>query len=213
MEGLCDSCKVLDEPLVEVSKANECVNIAEVLQLSPSLCRGNLSQVHMDLPFQDDHAKILNFGLLKIALFRVQVQIIVTKVFEYLACNTTVLLKVKHEDENIIKIHSNFALSNKVSKDGVHHPLECCWGICDPKEHNHGFEQAVVGSKHSFPFIPFLDLYVIVAPAYIKLCEVASTMQLVDNVQCKREQVAVLDQDVVKLPVVLDETKLSILLA
>jgi hypothetical protein len=193
MQGSRDSCKILDELPVEVGKANECANIVEVLWLSPGLHRSNLSQVHTDLPFQDDHAEILDFSLLEIALFRVQVQIVVAKALEYLAYNATVLLKVEREDEDIIEVHGNFAFSNKVGKDGVHYPLECCRGVCHPKEHNCGFEQAAVGSKHSFPFIPFLDPYVIVAPAYIKLCEVASAAQSVDNVRRKWEQVAVLD--------------------
>jgi hypothetical protein len=94
-----DSRKVLDELLVEVSKANEHTNIAEVLWLSPGLHHSNLSWVHTDLPFQDDHAKILNFGLLKIALFRVQVQITVMKALEYLVYNAMVLLEVKHRDD------------------------------------------------------------------------------------------------------------------
>ena len=54
-------------------------------------------------------------------------------------------------------------------------------------------------------------MHVVVAPLDVILCEVLSTSQLVDDISRKREQILVLDGDLVELPVILNEPELAIL--
>jgi len=69
------------------------------------------------------------------------------------------------------------------SEDGVHHHLECGWGVCEAKEHNGWFKQSFQGKEGSFPFISFLDVDVIIPPSDINFCEEGASAQSVNNLR------------------------------
>ena len=56
-------------------------------------------------------------------------------------------------------------------KYGIHHTLECCWGVCQPEEHDIGDIYSKFCFKRSLILILFFDTYVVVSLSYVKLCE------------------------------------------
>lgn len=56
-------------------------------------------------------------------------------------------------------------------EDGIHHHLEGGWRVHESKEHHKGFKKPFGCQKRSFPLVFFLNLDVIVAPSYVKLCK------------------------------------------
>src|SRR5260221_7495909 len=63
-----------------------------------------------------------------------------------------------------------------VPKDVVHHSLKCSGGIAHSKEHDRRFVQSKWRRERCLPSIFFLDLDVIVSPAYVKLGEVCCSL-------------------------------------
>ena len=76
-----------------------------------------------------------------------------------------------HQD--VIHVDCHIALIDEVLKDVVHHPLEGGWTVGEAKEHDEGFEEALICSKGSFPLIALFDLYIVISPTYIQLHEVS----------------------------------------
>jgi hypothetical protein len=55
--------------------------------------------------------------LFKLTLFRMQIEIMYLKAIEDFMNNLTMFFKSAAPNENVIKINSNLALSNKISKN------------------------------------------------------------------------------------------------
>jgi hypothetical protein len=55
--------------------------------------------------------------LFKLALFRTQIEIVSLKAIEDLVNNLTKFFESTASDENVVKINSNLALSDKISED------------------------------------------------------------------------------------------------
>ena len=66
----------------------------------------------------------------------------------------------------------------------------------------------------SFPLVSLLDLYVVVSPLYIQLCEIfgLGVRNLIDNIWYKGKQVGVLHYHHIELAVILDESQFPIFL-
>ena len=62
-----------------------------------------------------------------------------------------------------------------------HECLEGWQGIALPKEHDHGFIEAIGSDEHSLPLVSFLDTNVVVPPSNIHLREVFGSFQFVDE--------------------------------
>jgi hypothetical protein len=88
----------------------------------------------MSLP--DNHAKVVNLGLLKVAFFGFQVQFIFTENLQDFTDGFSVVFKGVREDENIVHVNHNFASKNEVFQESVHCGLEHCKGVGQTKEHN-----------------------------------------------------------------------------
>ncbi|KAF9457350.1 hypothetical protein BDZ94DRAFT_1273475 [Collybia nuda] len=56
-------------------------------------------------------------------------------------------------------------------EDFIHHGLECCWAVCEAKEHYQWLKESVVCAKCGIPFIAFFDAHIVVAPPDIHLGE------------------------------------------
>ena len=70
-------------------------------------------------------------------------------------------------DEDVIHVTYDFASINELTKDIVHHCLECCRGVAQSKEHDSWFEQSPVGLERSLPLITLLDSHIVEPPAEV----------------------------------------------
>ena len=65
---------------------------------------------------QDDESKVIHSGLLKLALLRFEIELVLAESFQNQAYNVAVLLLGLVEDENVIKIHTHHSFCNEVQK-------------------------------------------------------------------------------------------------
>ena len=63
-----------------------------------------------------------------------------------------------------------------------------------------------------FPFIAFVDLDIVVTPADIKLCEVVSTFEMVNEAINEGERISIFPSDEIECMIVLDEPELPVFL-
>ncbi|KAG6867153.1 hypothetical protein C0993_006213, partial [Termitomyces sp. T159_Od127] len=68
--------------------------------------------------------KILNLGLLKLALLWLEIELMLVEVFQDDACDLAVLFKYFGVDEDVTKVYAHYAFSDEVSKDVIHHFLK-----------------------------------------------------------------------------------------
>ena len=85
----------------------------------------------------------------------------------------------------------------------VHHELKGCRGVAKAKEHNEWFKKSVFRFKCSFPFIPFVDLDIVIAQSYIHFGEVFCILDFVHDVGYKWQRVGVLDSPFVEVTIIL----------
>jgi hypothetical protein len=90
--------------------------------------------------------------------------------------------------------------------------LEGGWGVREAEEHDPWFKESLVRYKGRFPFISFLDPYVVVAPSNIKFREEGRPFYSIDKFWNEGERVAILDGPLIYLSVVLDQSQLPIFL-
>ncbi|KIM34746.1 hypothetical protein M413DRAFT_436308, partial [Hebeloma cylindrosporum] len=75
--------EVLDEPTVEVRKAQEGLNLLLVGRCRPLLNASDLNQVHRDAILRDDNAEVLDGGFLELALLWFKVQLVLPHQLQY----------------------------------------------------------------------------------------------------------------------------------
>ena len=80
---------------------------------------------------QDDESKAFHLGLLKLALLRFEVKLVLVEVFQ-----NPVLLQGLCKDEDVIKVHTHHYFYNEVMEDVIHHGLEYSRAISEAKEHD-----------------------------------------------------------------------------
>ena len=74
------------------------------------------------------------------------------------------------EDHDVVDVNDYDVFH--VCKDLIHHGLKRGGGIAEPEEHDSGFIGSSVADECCLPFVTFLNLYVIVSPSKVYLCEV-----------------------------------------
>ena len=84
-------------------------------------------------------------------------------------------------DEHIIHVDDKPSFSEFFFKDGIHHHLECCWGVSHSKKHHCWFKQSFVHDEGCFPLIPISYPNVIVSPADVELGEQGSASRFIDE--------------------------------
>ena len=72
-------------------------------------------------------------------------------------------------DEDIIHINCNVAFVDEFVENVIHHRLEGRGGICEAKEHDHGFEEASIRLERGFPLITITHTNVVIPPTDIQL--------------------------------------------
>src|ERR1700748_1456910 len=95
------------------------------------------------------------------------------------------------EDEDVIHVYCHSPFFYKLPKQFIHHCLEGGWAVTKAEEHDQWFEKSSIGSKSCLPFISFPYTDIVVAPSYIKFCEIFGTHDTTHNVRNKRKWVAI----------------------
>ena len=114
------------------------------------------------------------------------------------------------EDHNVINV-DNYNVFH-VGKNLVHHGLKHGGRVAESEEHDGGFVGSSVADERCFPFIAFLNSYVIVTPLKVYLREVLQSLELVDKLQDEQERVIVSHCVLIEVPVVLHHLLLSVFL-
>ena len=70
--------------------------------------------------------------------------------------------------EDIVHVDCHIALIEEVLENVIHHCLEGGWAVGEAKEHDKGFEEALIHSEGGLPLVSLLDLYIVVSPMYMK---------------------------------------------
>ena len=112
-------------------------------------------------------------------------------------------LEILTDDEDVIKVDDNMSLTDKLSQDLIHHPLEGGGQVAETEEHDSGFKQAPVGPGGGLPLVSFLDPHSVVSPLSIQLGEVLSPTQLVSQFLEEEQWIPVLYGEVIQLVMVL----------
>ncbi|KAG6899636.1 hypothetical protein C0993_008449 [Termitomyces sp. T159_Od127] len=159
-----------------------------------------------------DEPQILNLDLLKLALFQLEVELVLAEVFQDNVCDLAVLLKRFDVDEDVVKVYAHYTLYNEVLKDVVHHCLEGGWAIGESKEHDKEFKQLLAGLEGSLPLISLLSVHIVVTPPNIQFSEVPHLPEVIDELGDEGEGLAILHHQGIKNPVVLDQLERAILL-
>jgi len=104
----------------------------------------------------DYKSKVFNLCALEFTFVMSQEEVVFTKSLQDQTCNAMVLLHGFSLDEDVVEVHADNSLHNKVLKDLIHHFLEGRRTVCKAKEHHQWFEQPTTCLKHSLPLITFL---------------------------------------------------------
>jgi hypothetical protein len=75
--------------------------------------------------------------------------------------------------------------------------LEGCRQVCQAKEHDFGFKQALVCDKGGLPFITSPDTDIVIAPTNIELSKDFRVLESIDDISGQGKWVAILYSDVV----------------
>ena len=105
-------------------------------------------------------------------------------------------------------------LVNEIFEDVVHHCLEGSWAVGEAKEHDQGFKEASIRPEGSLPLVSLFDLYIVISPSYVQLCEVLGfgVRDPVDDIWDEGKWVGILHHHHIKLLVILAELWFPILL-
>ena len=114
------------------------------------------------------------------------------------------------EDHDVVDVDDHNVFH--VGENLVHHGLECGQGVAESEEHDSGFVGSSMADERGFPFITFLNPYIVVFPLKVYLCEVLRTLELVDELRDEWERVVVPYSMFIQVPVVLDHPLSSIFL-
>jgi len=151
------------------------------------------------------------------AFFQFEIEIVKLGNFEDVVDSTVMVIKVSVSgDADVVHIYADcgaegFVFEDDVLVDEVHHGLEGCWRISESKIHDCWFEESVSGFKRRFLFIPFADLYVIVAPPDVEFSVYVCIAKISNEVRDQRKGVLVPDGDGINFAIVLYQSHFAIL--
>ena len=161
---------------------------------------------------RDDQSEVFDLLLLEPTFLWLEKQPPLSEGSKDLVDNLPVFGEGGGVDEDVIHVAYDFTTVNELTKDVVHHCLECHRGVAQSKEHDSWFEQALVGLECSLPLITLLDPHVVEPPVEVEYGEELSATEAGQDIGDKGEGVGVLDGDLVQLPIVLHKAKRAVLL-
>ena len=119
-------------------------------------------------------------------------------------------------DEDVVHINHNITFIDEFSEEVVHHRLEGGGGVCEAKEHDHGFEEASIRFERSFPLVAIAHANVIVPPTDIQLRKerrpaAMHSCESIHELSNEWEWSGVANSECVQPAVVLDGSEITIL--
>ena len=211
-EWVSDSGVVKDKLMVEVGKAKEGTYFLDFGGGWPGGNAVEFHWVHGELTGFYDHSEVFDFGDIKLAFLKLQVEVELSHALEDTMSSFCVGLGIRGGNEEVIYIDDKPSFSNHVPEGVIHESLERCGGVTKAEEHDRWFEEPFVGDEGHLPLVTVFDADVVVPPTNVKFGEVASIFQLVHEVRDKGKGVGVAGGVFVEISVVLAGAELTVLL-
>src|SRR5258705_12130725 len=203
MKGASNFGEVPDEPLVEVHKSYEGLDILYFHWLWPVHDSLDFNRVHCYMVFGDDKPKVVHLLTFEFAFLQLEEQLVGTEGLEYLSSDPLMVCKGGRVDEDVIHVANGFIAIDKGAEDVIHHHLEGGWRVAQSKEHDERLKESLVHGEGHLPLIPFLQLDIVEAPMEVQGGEPFRIVQPGEHIGDQRKQVGVLHHDLIQLPVVL----------
>src|SRR5258707_4080503 len=124
MEGASDFGEVPDEPLVEVHKSYEGLDVLYFCQLWPVCDSLDFNGVHLYMVFGDDEPKVVHLSMFEFAFLWSEEQLVGMEGLEYLSSDPLVVCEGGRVDEDVIHVANGFIAIDKGAEDVIHHHLE-----------------------------------------------------------------------------------------
>ena len=121
----------------------------------------------MDLSVTDNYSQVIDFFFLKLAFLGFEVKFVFSKYFENSVDCLLMVFFIHGGDQDVIHVYLTFSFDNGGSKDSVHHRLEHCGRVGEPKEHDSWLEKPFTCDEGSLVFIAFLNTNVVESPTNI----------------------------------------------
>src|SRR5260370_26659433 len=124
MEGVSNFREVLDEPLVEVHKSYEGLDVLHFHQLWPVCDSLDFNRVHHYMVFGDDESKVVHLSMFKFAFLQSEEQLVGMEGLEYLLSDPPMVCKGGGVDEGVVDIANGVIAVDKVVENVNHLFLE-----------------------------------------------------------------------------------------
>src|SRR5258707_14998094 len=203
MEGASDFGEVPDEPLVEVQKSYEGLDVFYFCQLWPVCDSLDFNRVHCYMVFGDDESEVVRLLTFKFAFLWLEEQLVGMEGLEYLLSDPLMVCEGGRVDEDVVHVADGFIAIDKGVEDVVHHCLEGGQQVAQSKEHDKQLKESLVHGEGHLPLIPFLQLDIVEAPMEVQGGEPFCITEPGEHVGDQRKWVGVLHHDLIQLLVVL----------
>jgi len=124
VEGASDFGEVPDEPLVEVHKSYEGLDILYFHQLWPVHDSLDFNGVHHYTVFGDDESEVVHLSTFEFAFLWLEEQLVGMEGLEYLLSDPPMVCEGGRVDEDVIHVANGFIAIDKGVEDVIHHHLE-----------------------------------------------------------------------------------------
>src|SRR6266702_2602337 len=130
--------------------------------------------VHACHPLFKDYPQVIHGRRMERAFLRFEVEVVIECNLEDIVdCCYMSFYVGACRNADVIHVYpycgsSEFVFENGISKDVVHHGLECCRGVGESEIHDRGFEESVPCFKCCFALVSFLYAYVVVPPSDVE---------------------------------------------
>ena len=106
-------------------------------------------------------------------------------------------------EEHVVHIDNHDSFFDHIFENFVHHGLECGRRITHAEEHYCWFKQSSVHFEGGFPFISFLDPYVVISPSDVQFGEILSVFDLVHQFRDQWKEIGILYGPFVQISIIL----------
>src|SRR5260221_7570486 len=124
MEGASNFGEVLDEPLVEVHKSYEGLDVFYFCWLWPVRDSLDFNGVHHYMVFGDDESEVVHLSTFKFAFLWSEEQLVGAEGLEYLLSDPPMVCEGGGVDEDVIHVANGFIVIDKGVEDVIHLHLE-----------------------------------------------------------------------------------------
>src|SRR5258707_12353286 len=129
MEGGSDFGEVPDEPLVEVHKSYEGLDIFYFCWLWPVHDSLDFNRGHHYMVFGDDESEVVHLSTFEFEFLQLEEQLVGMEGLEYLLSDPLMVCKGGRVDEDVVHVANGFIAIDKGVEDVVHHHLQGSWRV------------------------------------------------------------------------------------